>query len=82
MFNRIGRKQGHDEDAQQPTWKSLLEIHGQALPRHHPDSGAHHLNRGHQGPRQECSPEKLRSKAAHLRQNVWQCRTGHRRQPR
>ena len=47
---------------QQPTWKSLLEIPGQALPRHLADSGTHHLNRGHQWPRQECGPEKLGSK--------------------
>jgi hypothetical protein len=60
--NRVGRKQGHDENTQQPLWKSLTKIPGQALPCHHSDSGTHHLNRGHQRPRQECSPEKLGSK--------------------
>jgi len=42
--------------------KSLLKISGQALPRHLADSGTHHLNRGHQRPRQECGPKKLGSK--------------------
>jgi hypothetical protein len=60
--DRVGHKQGHDEDVQQPSWKSLPEIPGQALPRHLADSGTHHLNRGHQRPRQERSPEKLGSK--------------------
>ena len=50
------------KDAKQPTWKSLLRITGQALPRNHPDSSTHHLNCAHQWPRQECSPEKLGSK--------------------
>jgi hypothetical protein len=45
----------------QPAWKSLLKIRGQALPCHHSDSGTHHLNRGHQRPCQECSPEKFGS---------------------
>jgi len=44
------------------TWESLLKIPGQALPGHHSDSGTHDLNRGHQRPRQESSPERLGSK--------------------
>jgi hypothetical protein len=60
--NRIGREQCQDEDAQQPTWESLLKITSQPLPRHFADSGTHHLNRGHQRPDQERSPEQLGSK--------------------
>src|SRR6202049_1355487 len=59
--NRVGRKQGHDENTQQPLWKSLTKSPGQALPCHHSDSGTHHLNRGHQRPHQECSTEKFGS---------------------
>jgi hypothetical protein len=38
------------------------KIPGQALPCHHSDADTHHLNRGHQRPGQECSPEKRGSK--------------------
>jgi hypothetical protein len=61
-INRVGRKQSHDENTQQPLWKSLTKMPCQALPCHRSDSGTHHLNRGHQRPRQECSPEKFGSK--------------------
>jgi hypothetical protein len=59
--NRVGRKQGYDGNTQQPLWKSLTKIPGQALPGHHSDSGTHHLNRSHQRLRQKCSPEKFGS---------------------
>ena len=58
--NRVCRKQGHDEDAKQPAWKSLLKISGQALPGHHSDSGTHHLNRRHQRPREKRRPQERR----------------------
>ena len=41
---------------------NLLKITSQPLPRHFADSGAHHLNRSHQWPGQERSPEQLGSK--------------------
>ena len=39
-----------------------LKFPAKPLPRHLADSGTHHLNRGHQRPGQERSPEKLGSK--------------------
>jgi pimeloyl-ACP methyl ester carboxylesterase len=60
--NGICCKQSDDNDDQQPPWKSLPEILGQSSPRHLADSSAHHLNGGHQWPRQECGPKKLGSK--------------------
>ena len=52
-------KRAMTTDEQQPFGKSLLEISGQTLARHLADAGAHHLHRGHQRPRQQCSPEKF-----------------------
>jgi hypothetical protein len=45
--NRVRSQKGYNEDEQKPSWKSLLEIPGQALSRHLAYAGAHDLNRGH-----------------------------------
>ena len=59
--NRICDQQGNDERKQEPFWKPLLQIRGQALSRHLADACAHHLHGGHQRPRKQCGPEKFGS---------------------
>ena len=59
--NCICDQQGNDEGKQEPFWKSLLQIRGQALSRHLADACAHHLHGSQQRPCEKCGPEKFGS---------------------